>query len=410
MGWVSPRSARILLECDEEGQVTCVFTDRITGEKTVRQQQTKRYLPVIFSIQHLRPGRIYDVSFRGLHCDKDKSNGNSISAVVQTPYDPAPSWTLVVVADDAFLGGRVKSGAMESSKRENDEATGCLFFVSNIASHLLPQTRGMYADLTLHIGNTVCLAHELTSVYNLYQQRSGANGDDDRNTTAHYEELIRGCVRRHWGAVPENRELLSRGAHVFTTLGLLRSLLTMESDTGVPLSFLLQVRRVVREYEAVGIAGIEAPSQPAERFLTRLQHDGVLLLTLDTLENVVTSSSSADPQFAQLQASMLTTCQWDAIELLLATREKPQMDLRLLVILCDVPLIWQDAEFSARAIWQKESKPRGSTRSTTCAGFANAWSLYSQELDKLLQLLFRKKEQVSGSHCPLSCFPRLWWS
>lgn len=408
VGWVSPRFAQILLECDEEGQITCIFTDRITGEEVVTGQQTKRRLPVIFAIQHLRPGRIYDVSFLGLQQQHDEST-SSISAIVQTPYEPAPSWTLAVVADDNFLDGKVKFGTMGSSEEDTkSEAAGCSSFVSNIASHLLPQTRGMYADVILHIGNTVCLAHELADAYNLYQQHSSDDSDGDRHTIANCEELIRGCVRRHWGALLENRELLSRGAHVFSSLGLLRSLLSMRSDTGVPLSFLLQVQRIVHEYEAVGGAGIDVPSFPAEKYLTQLQHDGVLLLTLDTLENFVTPSavsSAADSRFAQLQTSMLSTSQWDAIERLLAqSNEKPQVDLKLLVVLCDVPLVWQDTEFNARAIWEKQPKPRISKTSTSnnssmCAGFANAWSLYPQELERLLQLIFRKKEQVRDITC-----------
>lgn len=390
IGWVTSHAAKILLECDAESDVSCVLTDRITSDSVVATRRTRYRSPVVFCIHGLSPGRVYDVSFRGLV--------DSCTAILQTPYeDPVPSWTLLVVSDDKFLDARVRCGSMESG----DDARAADSFVGDITAHLLPASGGMLADVTLHLGITVCLAHDLSSAFNLRAGNWSDDGSVSSPSPVQYEELVRQCVHRHWG-LPESKELFSRGAHVFSGVGILRSLLTNDEHggAGIPLDFLGQVRLVLQEYEAAG-CGIAAPSAPQEQYFRRLSSD-VVLLSLDTLENVLGSQPGGVlvSQFAQPQATLLSTSQWDAIEaLLLPTDEHDDHQttlhretLRLLVVLCDVPLVWQDAEQDVRKLWQKTATARHSTPAPSA--FAHAWSLYPAELDRLLQLIFRKKQQV----------------
>lgn len=394
VGSVSSRSAKILLECDVVADVSCLLMDRITGESVTSVQRTKRCFPVVFHICGLSPGRVYDVSFRGL--------ADVCTAILQTPYeDPVPSWTLAVMSDDKFLDGSVQYGAMLRS----DEMTGgASSFLGDIASHLLPATGGMFADATLHLGISVCLAHDLSSAFNLCAH--DWNDEDGRvrpHSLARFEALARQCVRRHW-SLPECKELFSRGAHVFSSVGIMRSLLANNErgdGVGIPVEFLVRVRNVLQEYEAAG-RGMVVPSELPERFLRRLS-SGVMLLSLDTLENVLDSASTT--QFVQSQATLLSASQWEVIEtLLLPTNEHsdrrsaPQCDdpVKLLVVLCDVPLVWHDATQDIRHLWYTKSNGT-STRSPVV--YANAWSLYPAELDRLLQLIFRKKQRVRRPAC-----------
>ncbi|KAF1332399.1 hypothetical protein FI667_g3635, partial [Globisporangium splendens] len=98
VGWVTSDAASILLECDEEAEILCVLTERITGNEFVVVQRTGAQRPVFFRIGGLRPGQIYDVTFQGL--------SERCEATFQTPFAHIPSCTLVVVADDACLNGK----------------------------------------------------------------------------------------------------------------------------------------------------------------------------------------------------------------------------------------------------------------------------------------------------------------
>ncbi|TYZ58703.1 hypothetical protein PybrP1_003198 [[Pythium] brassicae (nom. inval.)] len=396
VGWVSARSAKILLECDVVSVVSCVLTDRITGEGVTTVQRTKRHSPVVFHVRALYPGRVYDVSFRGL--------ADVCTAILQTPYeDPVPSWTLVVVADDKFLDGSVQYGSL-ASEGVTDAASS---FVGDIATHVLPATGGMFADATLHLGTSVCLARDLSSAFNLCAHGRSENGSGcvGSQSLARYETLVRQCVRRHW-SLPECKELFSRGAHVFSSVGILRSLLADNEcgSAGIPLDYLVRVRLVLREYEAAGCEMV-IPSEPAERYLRRLS-SGVVLLSLDTLENVIDNASAT--QFVQSQATLLSAGQWEAIEALLRPVDdqdhcraaSPRDPLKLLVVLCDVPLVWHDAEQEARKLWHTKSVT-SSARSPPV--YANAWSLFPAELDRLLRLIFCKKQRDPAFHATILC-------
>lgn len=281
----------------------------------------------------------------------------------------------------------------------------------------------MYADATLHLGCVVALAHDLSHAYGLYRTATTPHRLDPPDSPHHFpssqvlqlDVIIRDCIRRHW-STPENKVLLSRGAHIFSSLGLLRSLLQeTNSGEGTPLQFLRQIHRVVEEYESVG-NGIDVGASPlplpTEKYLRRL-HSGVILLTLDTLENVVSDPTT---EFVQLQSSLLSTQQWDTIEALLSVEEEQQQlggdaeGLKLLVILCDTPIVWQDAESDTKTIWQHQndsnrSNINGSHHSTesSATAFANPWSLYPQERARLLRLIFRKKEKNPAFHVTLLC-------
>lgn len=313
--------------------------------------------------------------------------------------DPAPSWTLVVVSDDKLLDARVSAGSMAGDA--NDATSSSL--VDNIVKHALSVAPGLRADATLHLGTTVALAHDLSCAYKLFAHASSpedgsGTGNDDDLSLARCDELIRAAVRRHW-SLRENQLLLARGAHVFSSVGLLRSLL--ESDcmrAGVPRSSLVRLCNVLREYEAVGGAIAASASSP-EAYLRRL-HGGVALLTLDTLENVLCpeTADDASSSFAQLQATLLSPNQWRALEAVLSDDDASSSsadELQLLVILCDAPLVWHDAETDMRGLWHSPTR-----RTAPAHGvLGNVWSLFPTELDRLLTLIFHAMLQVLALAC-----------
>lgn len=70
IGCVSPQSARVLIECDAEGHVTCVATDRLSGDEISLTQRVKTCRPTTLTLTGLTPGRTYDLSLQvwyGVH-------------------------------------------------------------------------------------------------------------------------------------------------------------------------------------------------------------------------------------------------------------------------------------------------------------------------------------------------------
>jgi hypothetical protein len=75
IGCVTSTSANILLECDAEALIICKLTDRLTAETFQTKKATLKNKPVIFHMNGLRPGRVYNVLFevriyRNLSIDK----------------------------------------------------------------------------------------------------------------------------------------------------------------------------------------------------------------------------------------------------------------------------------------------------------------------------------------------------
>ncbi|KAG2997133.1 hypothetical protein PC118_g2094 [Phytophthora cactorum] len=95
VGCVSSRVARVLLECDAEGEIACVAVDRLTLQSHRVVGRVEPYRPVIFNMTELTPGRTYDLSFQGLQNDEP--------GIFQTPHEHLPAFRLLIVAEDRFL-------------------------------------------------------------------------------------------------------------------------------------------------------------------------------------------------------------------------------------------------------------------------------------------------------------------
>lgn len=57
-------AARILVECDTEGDISCVAVDRLSLEEQRVVQRVKAYRPTVFALTDLTPGRMYNLSFQ----------------------------------------------------------------------------------------------------------------------------------------------------------------------------------------------------------------------------------------------------------------------------------------------------------------------------------------------------------
>jgi len=311
---------------------------------------------------------------------------------LQTPHQQLPAFRLVVVAEDRFLDGTVHDvggvGAPASPS-----------YIENVVNYVLPLVGTLQADAVVHLGCGFALVHDLQRRYGMGFQ------DGQKGVTLQLENSVRECVRQHWN-VPGSQQLLSRGAHWFPSVGILRSLFT---EHGVPVSFLNVVKRVLAEYECVGDFSSRSV-WPPDRYLYRLQHE-VAVLMIDTLENILESAEST--HFAQLPEALLSASQWEAIEYWLQSEHSPVIndvsqrtnptDMRsapnTLVIICDLPLISQCGERREMAqMWRQDMQsgdPTQRDRSGYLGGVgAMSWNMYPQEQSRLLDLIFGKLQRV----------------
>lgn len=263
--------------------------------------------------------------------------------------------------------------------------------MNDIVDHFFPRSRGLHADFTLHIGPSVCLTQDLYRAFKLYES--------SRDTSDSLDAVIRNCIRRNWN-LPEKKALHSRGAHFFFGLGTLSSLV---SNSAVSLSFLRRVHSIVQEYERVG-HGLELSSSLSEKYMWRLQ-SAIGFLVLDTFENVL---CDPDSDFARMQETILSSSQWSAAELWLS-QAKPDLvgrkhvyqqlfasDMKLLVILLDIPLVWEANGDDVNTLWHKKQSEQRQ--------LVTSWNLYPNELERMLTLIFRRLSKVSDLIMPIALF------
>ncbi|KAG2842961.1 hypothetical protein PC113_g2857 [Phytophthora cactorum] len=125
VGCVSSRVARVLLECDAEGEIACVAVDRLTLQSHRVVGRVEPYRPVIFNMTELTPGRTYDLSFQGLQNDEP--------GIFQTPHEHLPAFRLLIVAEDRFLDGTTD---VLASFGENLPPS----YIGNVVDHFFPVT------------------------------------------------------------------------------------------------------------------------------------------------------------------------------------------------------------------------------------------------------------------------------
>ncbi|KAL4109707.1 hypothetical protein PRIC1_001402 [Phytophthora ramorum] len=179
IGCVSPRFARVLIECDGDAEVACVAIDRLTLEEICVAQLVKAYRPAIFVMTELTPGRTYDLSYRGL---LKKETG-----VLQTPREHLPAFRLVIVSEDRYLDGTANNYPSDAEARTSPS------YIENVSGNILPLVGTLQADATVHLGCIAALAHDLERTYTLFNQE-GQPDDIERlqNTVLVYYEHFLG--------------------------------------------------------------------------------------------------------------------------------------------------------------------------------------------------------------------------
>ncbi|KAF1792977.1 hypothetical protein GQ600_21415 [Phytophthora cactorum] len=411
VGCVSSRVARVLLECDAEGEIACVAVDRLTLQSHRVVGRVEPYRPVIFNMTELTPGRTYDLSFQvvlptqlpvvGFFYFTHISSGglrlsqglqNDEPGIFQTPHEHLPAFRLLIVAEDRFLDGTTD---VLASFGENLPPS----YIGNVVDHFFPVTGMLQANVTVHIGYFVALAHDLQRTYCLLAQDQQKLGDFKLH------DSVRSCVRQHWNT-PKSQHLLARGAHWFPSIGVLRALLTQED---IPVSFLRVVQRVLAEYEHVGDFRSHCDLS-SDRYLYRLQ-SGVAVLMIDTLEAMLDSEPLAP--FVQLPEMLLSSSQWAALEYWLRVDHSQGAQVNqtesanTLVIMCDVPVISQRGESGElREMWHQNSRRNGDV-GDSCGHLAvlgtTSWGMYQKEQARLIHMIFRKLHQNPKFHVVFVC-------
>ncbi|KAL3672353.1 hypothetical protein V7S43_003041 [Phytophthora oleae] len=387
VGCVSSRTARVLLEGDADGEVTCVAVDRLTLEEHRVVKRVESYRPTIFYVTELTPGRTYDLSFQGLLNDEP--------GMFQTPHEHLPAFRLVIVAEDRFLDGRTD----ECTLSDGAAIESAISYIGNVANYFFPAVGTFQANVTVHIGSVVALAHDLQRTYHLLAQGQQKCGGLKLSNT------VKECVCHHWNT-PRNQHLLARGAHWFPSIGVLRALLTAND---VPISFIRAVHHVLTDYEQVGDLRSHSVS-PSHRYLYRLQ-DTVAVLMIDTLEVILDNEQLAS--FVQLPETLLSDSQWSALEFWLrddhsqASQGNQTDKTNSVVIMCDSPLISHGGESDELTrVWRQNSttKPDTADTSVNLAGVgALSWGAYPKEQARLLRLIFRKLQMNPQFHVVLVC-------
>ncbi|ETM99418.1 hypothetical protein PPTG_24424 [Phytophthora nicotianae INRA-310] len=384
VGCISSRIARVLLECDAEGEVACVAVDRLTLQRHHVVERVKPYRPTTFSLTKLTPGRIYDLSFQGLQ--------NDAAGIFQTPHEHLPAFRLLIVAEDRFLNGTTDCF---TSFGVNPAAS----YIGNMVDHFFPVIGSLQANVTVHIGSYVALAHELQRKYSLLAQ------DQQKVGESKLYDFVRSCVRRHWNT-PKSQHLLARGAHWFPSVGVLRALLIRDD---IPVSFLRTVQRVLAEYEQVGDFRSHS-ALPSDKYLYRLQ-SGVAVLMIDTLEAILDSEQLTP--FVQLPETLLSTSQWAALECWFrvdhsqGTPLNQTESVNTVVLMCDIPVVSQRGERGElMEMWHQNSRENddvGDLCSYLAGLGATSWGTYPKEQVRLIHLIFRKLRQNPKFHVVIVC-------
>ncbi|GMF33688.1 unnamed protein product [Phytophthora fragariaefolia] len=386
VGCVSSRVARILIECDSEGEIACVAVDRLTLEEHRVVQRVKAYRPAIFSMTELTPGRSYNLSFQGLLNEED--------GIVQTQHENLPAFRIIVVSEDRFLSETTKDVFSRFSPS----------YLGNVSSHFLPVVGKFQANVTVHLGCIAALTHDLRGKYRLLAQ------GQQRLPAATVMDSVRQCVRQHWNT-PKTQQFLARGGHWFPSIGVLRELLTQQD---IPILFLTMVRRALAEYEQVGDFRSHS-NLPSEKYLYSLQ-GGVAVLMIDTTE-LILHNAELTP-FVQSFEALLSVQQWKALEFWLQADQigftkddegNQDIAYNTLVIMCDLPLISQQEERQEMArMWDQHYKvefgsAKAHRRAKVSDIIATSWSLYPKEQARLLHLIFRKLKRNSAFHVVFIC-------
>lgn len=282
---------------------------------------------------------------------------------MQTHFSRSPAFRLVIISDDAALDGSIFEWTAASSAHS---------FLHDVSGNVLDPAIDLQADLVLHLGCIASMTQIFSSV--LESWRAQAPGIE------HSEDLVqavRDCVRRHWN-LRANRELFSRGSHWFSSVGVIRSLLTRYD---VPREILRVVCNVLADYEQVG-SGCASGTLPAEQIAFRLQR-GVVLLGLDTMQAVMTSDKTN--HFGQFSGTLVSALQWESLEYWLGGDLSTDIDAEVntFVITSDIGLVnIGDIAHSS----EKSTLP--------LPPVASSWSEHPRDLLRLLGLIFRRLHSV----------------
>lgn len=277
-------------------------------------------------------------------------------AVVQTPFVDSPAFRLTVLLNDSPLDGSIL---------EWTNPGDTISFLRSASANMLNPAIDLQTDLILHLGSFTSLTRKFSSLLSEWREVETSQAEKNK-----IQESVRECIRRQW-KLSENREILSRGAHWFSSVGVLRSLITRYD---IPVSILRLVKEVLEEYGRVGHCNARG-ALPGERVAYRLQTNAVLL-ELDTTELVLGKNNNSD--LCQLPDRLLSLYQWEALEYWFtsgssSTEECLVSPVNTILILCDLPLINQSSDRHHPDIPQ-----------------ATSWDEYPGEQMKLLDLIFTR--------------------
>jgi hypothetical protein len=401
VGLVTQHSAVILLEVAEDGPVSCVLTDSVSGEQTRSQQLMTGRHPHSFRFTTLRHECSYMVSFEGIQ------NASTFTGSFTTPHYNPTRFNVMVVSQDKSFASNSPAVAPVNHTNMKDDTAGTDTNVMNIISSLtqLPHNG---VDVVLHIGGQVEVENMIEQTLTILQQkeRAGMSLSDREEMENQALECIRNAYRSQW-SLPQNRRMFAHGSHVlvwgeadmptgFTSVGGVQ-----RAGTPVTPTLARLMRLVYREYQRqlwdpdfdidVHAAadggrkdGGDVQNLPSEHFYQRWGRFGIFVLELQS--NRVYEDGRSRPE-----ASIVGDNQWEALEEALANSE-----LEMLLLGSEWPFVDDSPS---------DAKIKGAHNSYK--HILRRWPYNGKELQKLLRIMFdwqshdkaREVQFVCGGIC-----------
>lgn len=200
------------------------------------------------------------------------SSSNGCCGVIQTPFRHQPAIRVLLLSDDEYNSSTMSQARIDPP--QGSCVRDVLFHLANTVKdrEKLLCRHGLLYDVIISMGSIMTLDRELFSIYELFQSQM--------ISTDRLKESIRNSLRSHV-CLPEQSQLLSRGAHYFTTFGILRKLVHI----GTSSEFLRMVHQILRTYDHISVTTLLDPILTTD-MVHRMDEEGrILLVRIDTMEN-----------------------------------------------------------------------------------------------------------------------------
>ncbi|OQS05373.1 hypothetical protein THRCLA_02482 [Thraustotheca clavata] len=298
IGIVTSKSAKVLIEADQDCLIVCEAKDRITHITFYCRRKVRAQSPVVFSFENLQPQRRYDLIFHGANC--------ATSSCFHTLQENAPALHLTWVANDDIF----------SLNAFNPVTTFWNDYLVNMTA--FPSTDTILC-LHRHIAaqNTIRSAMTHWSLY-----------PNDKDAIV---ALFRQSIRKHWTI---NAAVLSSGSHCFLGSGF------DWNELNIPISrdVVLWAREVAFEYQH---HALWPELRSVERYGYHFQNN-IGFLHIDTMEHRL----DTDEDYLFNKSEFLSPKQWTLIKDVFAKEN----GTNCLVITCDVPFVWNSQQIQNNSI------------------------------------------------------------